>query len=363
MPNAFNASSKPPSYTLEMLDVIRSQIAPDDVALKEARERRDSTRDAAEKFGSTNRSFGSGSLAHRTANCPIHHRDAGLDADSGVVLDRRAYPTLGPDSASQVGPTDVVQRMAAHLEKSLTPDYPKLKVKVTKRAILLTFNEPLPGGEDPTVDIVVGLDRVGKPGLWIPNTETDTWDPSDPEKHTELLTAEPASLRLVRQHAIRLAKAENKRIAKPLLCSFNIEAFGTMFVKPGMNDAHALLTLWRDGASDLERRLTPDPADVSAPIKVEDRAKAVEKLRFAASQLQSALDHDDDAEWVRKALAPLFPEFVPPALNAMSTAQVVEASRKPGAKSSQIRFGVGGVLGATGAATVNTSVRSYGDRA
>lgn len=363
MPQAFDAASRPPSYTLEMLDFVRSQIAPDDLALKEARARRDATRDAAEKYGSTNRSFASGSLAHRTANCPIHHRDAGLDADCGVVLDRRAYPTLGPDSASKVGPVEVVKRMATHLDHSLRPNYPKLKVKVTKRAILLSFNAPLPGGEDPTVDIVVGLDRVGQPGLWIPNTETNTWDPSHPEKHTKLLTAEPASLRLVRQHAIRLAKAENKRIAKPLLCSFNIEAFGWMFVEPGMNDAQALLALWRHGADDLEWRLTPDPAGVSAAIKVEDRRAAIQKLRYAAAQLRSALDHDTDAEWVRRALAPLFPEFVPPALNAMSTAQVVEASRKPGAKSSQLTFGVGGVLGATGAATVNTSVRSYGDRA
>lgn len=361
MPHTFATASKPPSYTLEMLNLIRSQIAPDDVALKEARERRDATREAAEKFGSTNRSFASGSLAHRTANCPIHHRDAGLDADCGVVLDRRAYPHLGPDSPSQVGPVEVVNQTADHLETCLKPAYPKVKVKVTKRAVLLTFNEPLPGGEDPTVDIVVGLDRVGQPGLWIPNTEVNRWDPSHPEKHTELLTADPASLRLVRQHAIRLAKAENKRIAKPLLCSFNVEALGWMFVTPGVNDAQALLALWRDGADDLERRLTPDPAGVSSPIKVEDRAKAVEKLRFAATQLQSALDHDDDAEWVRRALAPLFPEFVPPTLNAMSTAQVVEASRNPSAKSSQLTFGLGGVLGAAGAATVNTSVRSFGD--
>lgn len=361
MPQALTAASKSPSYTLEMLNLIRSQIAPDDVALKEARERRDATRKAAEKFGSTNRSFTSGSLAHRTANCPIHHRDVGLDADCGIVLDRRAYPHLGPDGVNQAGPVEVIGQMARHLDNSLKPAYQKLKVKVTKRAILLTFNEPLPAGEDPTVDIVVGLDRVGQPGLWIPNTEANRWDPSHPEKHTELLTAEPASLRLVRQHAIRLAKAENKRIAKPLLCSFNVEALGWMFVTPGMNDAQALLALWRDGAEDLERRLTPDPAGVSSPIKVEDRAKAVDKLRYAAEHLQSALNHDDDAEWVRRALAPLFPEFVPPALNAMSTAQVVEATRDPAANSPQLTIRRGGVLGLAGAAPVNTSVRSFGD--
>ena len=171
---------KPPSNTTILLDDIRSQIAPHDDALKEARARRDAVCDAAESFGSTNRTFASGSIAHRTANCPIHHRDAGLDADCGVVLDRRAFPNLGPDSILRLGPNTVVHEMAEHLERELKARYPKLRVKVTKRAILLTFNEPLSGGEDPTVDIVVGLDRVGQPGLWIPNTESSTWDPSDP---------------------------------------------------------------------------------------------------------------------------------------------------------------------------------------
>jgi len=351
----------PTSYTNALLDVIRSQIAPDDQSLKEARARRDAVLDAAEKFGQTNRSFASGSLAHRTANCPIHHRDAGLDADAGVVLDRRAYPNLGPDSGVGLGPNTVVREMETHLKVELRGRYPGLETEVTKRAVLLSFHAPLPGGEDPTVDLIVGLDRVGLPGLWIPNTQENRWDPSHPEKHTELLTAEPANLRLVRQHAIRLGKAENKRTSEPPLCSFNIEALALMFVKPGMNDAHALLALWRDGAEDLNRRLTPDPADVSADIKVADPREAVDRLRFAAEQLQSALNHDHDPEWVRSCLARLFPDFVPPALDGMSRAQLVEASRNPGAKSSQLRFGHAGVLGLTGPAVVNTSVRSFGD--
>jgi len=350
-----NATSK----TNQLLDVIRSQIAPNDDALKEARARRDAVCDAAETFGSTNRTFASGSIAHRTANCPVHRRDAGLDADCGVVLDRRAYPHLGPDNPLGLGPNTVVNEMAEHLETELEDKYPGLVVEVTKRAILLTFNEPLGGGEDPTVDIVVGLDRNGLPGLWIPNTNTNTWDPSHPEKHTELLTADPEKLRLVRQHAIRLAKAENKRTDEPPLSSFNLEAFAWMFVKPGMSDAEALLAIWGEGAADLARRLTPDPAEVSGNIKVEDHAWALRSLRYAADQLQSALDHDNDAEWVRQALAPLFPEFVPPALNGYSKAQMVAESRNPG---SQLRFGAGGVLGATGVAAVNTAVRSYGDR-
>jgi hypothetical protein len=57
-----------------------------------------------------------------------------------------------------------------------------VKFRITKRAILISVDEPLPGGEDPTVDLVVGLERVNKPGLWIPNTEAEDWDPSDPRR-------------------------------------------------------------------------------------------------------------------------------------------------------------------------------------
>ena len=71
-----------------------------------------------------------------------------------------------------------------------------------------------------------------------PNTETEAWDPSDPEEHTRLLTtkSDPKALRVTRARAIRLAKAENKRTAVPPLCSFNLEAFGLMFVELGMDE-------------------------------------------------------------------------------------------------------------------------------
>jgi hypothetical protein len=95
---------------------------------------------------------------------------------------------------------------------------------------------------------------------------------SDPEEHTRLLTtrADPKALRVTRARAIRLAKAENKRTAVPPLSSFNLEAFGLMFMERGMDEATALLALWEEGARDLRRRLTPDPAGVSQPIKVAD---------------------------------------------------------------------------------------------
>lgn len=299
-------------YTSVILDDVRSQLAPADIVLKEARERRDAVKRAAESFLGVLKSYNSGSLAHGTANCPIHQRDKGLDADCGVVLDRRVHRELGPDSLDDAGPNRTVEGVLEHVRPALVDLYPSVTFEITKRAILIEFHEPMSSGEDPTVDLVVGLRRLEE-GLWIPNTEQRRWDPSHPEMHTELLTAEPKSLRVTRARAIRLAKAENKRVEghlDPPLCSFNLEALALMFVQPGQGVATALLALWEQGAKDLARRRTPDPAGVSAPIKVADRDYAVERLTQAANSLRSALDNDDDEYVVRSCLNRLWPEFV-----------------------------------------------------
>ena len=342
-------------YTQQLLDDVRKQLAPDDAVLKEARARRDLARSAGEFFHGTNRSFGSGSLAHGTANCPVHQRDKGLDADCGVVLDRRSHPTLGPDSVEQEGPSAIVEQVRDHLRSEIEQEYPGATFEITKRAILIRFDAPLPTGEDPTVDLVVGLERRNAPGLWIPNTEAERWDASHPERHTELLTAEPKDLRVTRARAIRLAKAENKRSGKPPLCSFNLEALGWMFVEQGMDEADALLALWADGADDLEERYTPDPAGVSGVIKVEDKDKAVERLRYAAGRLELALDDDDDEQHVRKALAPLWPEFISVDPNMATKARSAARLRS----GSPLYVTGGGVLSTT-SGTPLKPVRSFG---
>lgn len=298
------------SYVDEVLDDVRAQLAPDDVVLKEARVRRDLVRRAAETFNGALRSYMSGSLAHGTANCPVHHRDQGLDADCGVVLDRRVHTLLGPDGLG-VGPNAIVRSMVDHVRPKVVTEYPGAAFRVTKRAILVEFSQPQASGEDPTVDLIVSLNRKDADGLWIPNTEQDAWDASHPEKHTELFTSGgDRALRAARARAVRLAKAENKRTGTPLLCSFNVETFGWMFIGGGKPVPEALLALWRDGAEDLRRRLTPDPAGISAPIKVTDRDGAIRGLQFAAERLHAALLRPNDEAWVRGQLGQLWPDFI-----------------------------------------------------
>jgi hypothetical protein len=162
---------------------------------------------------------------------------------------------------------------------------------------------------------------------------------------------------VTRARAIRLAKAENKRTAVPPLCSFNLEAFALMFVDRGMDQAAALLALWEEGARDLHRRLTPDPAEVSPPIKVADRPRAIERLKFAAGRLALALDYDEDEAEVRAALRPLWPDFIAEHPGEASKARTTAALRR------RATLGIGGtgVLTTTGGTLLAKRPRSFGD--
>ena len=292
-------------HTNDILEDVLRKLHPGDDVITAARERRDEVLAAAADFEGCLRTYGSGSIAHRVANFDT-------DADCGAVLDRRTYPSLGPDGEGE-GPRDVVEAMRRHIRDKLKPDHPDIAFRVTKRAIQVTYNESLPDDSDPQVDLIVALTRkTPAPGLWIPNTERDDWDASHPERHTELLTAEPKGLRQKRAHVIRLAKGENSERAAKALCSFNLEALALESVESGKGLGVALAEFFEYGAKDLNRRLTPDPAGVSPPIKtLIDRPKAARRLERAGSLVREALDNDDDECAVRSALSKVFrPSFV-----------------------------------------------------
>jgi len=94
--------------------------------------------------------------------------------------------------------------------------------------------------------------------------------------------------------------------------SFNLEALGRAAVQDGMTLAEALLALWNEGARQFLTGLTPDPAGVSAPIKVENLPLAQQRMQAAANALAEALAHDDDKEAVREALSRIFFDYIEP---------------------------------------------------
>jgi hypothetical protein len=162
------------------------------------------------------------------------------------------------------------------------------------------------------VDLVVALDRRDADGLWIPHLENKRWDPSHPEQHIQLLSAEPVSLRRLRRRVIRLLKAWNKQWADPAFSSFHLSVLALLYVEPGMSIGTGLRTVFEKAAKHLETgENTKDPASVSPPIKLLlARSVAVDRLQKADENLARAIDHDDDKLIVQTALNRVFRDYV-----------------------------------------------------
>lgn len=338
----------------QLIDQVRKDIQIPNEVIKEARARRDVVRDAAEAFPDAIRSFGSGSLQHRTAIAGMGGKDTHVDADAGVVIDRRRRSELGPDGAGE-GPCGIAEEVRDFVGKKIRETYKKatLHLDGQKRSILVKFHAPLSGGEDPTADLIVALDRRGQPGLWIPQFHQDSWDPSHPEKHTELITGGGESLWRTRRYAIRVGKAWNNLHTKRPLCSFNTEVLAYEAVKPGMGLSEALAATLRHGASTLPNGLTRDPAGVSKDISLPNgKDHAVKCLTVAADDLERALDDPDNEDLVREVLANLFPGLVTAPEANSSLAELAMALRS-GNDGVSVRRG-GLALGSAGAAISTT---------
>jgi hypothetical protein len=269
-----------------------------------------------------------------------------------VVLDRRSHLTLGPDGDG-VGCRQIVDQVADHVAAALSKKYPSATVSIPgKRAILVEFHDPIgDNDEDPSVDLIVGLTRAkSAPGLWIPNRETDGWDASDPETHTQLFTDGDAALRRVRRRSVRLAKGWARQFDLVPLCSFNLEALAHEAIKESGDLATALHALFAYGAETLAIAETPDPAGVSPPIKVDDRDRAAELLGRAAMGIEKAMGADDEAQ-SHEALASVFYQYLE---GKSAWAELVGVGTA---------LTIGAVIGAAAAVaapTVVKAVRSFG---
>ncbi len=327
-----------------ILDEVRAQIAPDDRVLKAARERLASVRQAAAGFKGSKRTFRSGSVAHMTANDPVD------DADGGMVLDRTVYTSLGPDG-DDVGPEEIVEKVRQHLREKLADRFPKIGFRLTKRAIKISFGEPVLDDQDPTVDLIVALTRRDKPGLWIPQLKKNGWDASHPEAHTELLEDGYETTGHVLQRAVRLVKVWNRHFSEPALSSFNIEALGLAAIAEKMSLAVATAKLFRHGSASLAEANTKDPAGVSGSIRILiDRDVAVRRLGGAAHHCDAAIEAGDDEEAAKTELAEVFPDHVqvPPGVlskAALAAALTSGAERVRVGQSGRVSLGTEGGRG------------------
>jgi hypothetical protein len=346
--------------TLTILDDVRKQIAASDDSLKEVRRRRDLVLNVASRFTGALRTFGSGSVAAGLVNNPVS------DADGGMVVDRRVYTTLGPDSDDEDPPDDLVEAVRTwvgdELRAEIGDDYPDLTVRRMKRGIKVLFGAPINEDEDPYVDLVVALTRKSGDGLWIPKilSSGSSWTASHPEKHRDLLLAGPDDVRRVRARVIRLAKEWKQPFDPAGICSFNLAALAWEIVTGAMSLDEALVTFFEKSAESLRKGLTQDPAGVSDPIRVGEPGRdiVVKRLERAAENVGRALGHDDDEDMVREALHAVFPNRVDAPSHSEKSALVSALGVSTAATGVS---STGGLTTAARASTPLKNTRSYGD--
>lgn len=335
-------------------DEVRKKTAADDRVLREARDRRNLVAQSAMVIEGSLRWFRSGSVAHGMVNKPVS------DADSGLVLDRRSYPTLGPDGQNE-GPEEVIDELCELVGPKVREKYPGAEVKRSRRGLLVEFNAPLTAEEDPSVDLIVTLTRKDADGLWIPDREAHAergaWTPSHPERHAALFTYGTQELRSVRARVVRMAKGWNNQQAEGerALSSFNIAALAWEYVDDSSEPLDEALVGWfRYAHGELDKSETEDPAGVSEPIRLLlPKGEVVKRLGEAADYLDEALANEDDENKARDALSHVYPDYVDsPAKAALAAA--LKANTGVGATKSGLALGGGAAM---------KPMRNYGEPA
>jgi hypothetical protein len=329
----------------DLLNEVRAKIEAKPEALAEARARLQLVRSSAFSFHGALRTYRSGSLAVHTMNEPV------TDGDGGLVLNRNYYPTLGPEGGEEA-PSDVVANLCDHLRPLIRAVYPNATMHTSKRGPKIYFGQSV-DGDDPTVDLVVAMNRKEGAGIWIPNLEKGTWEPSDPEKHVELLNGELAGFRSTRRKIIRLAKAWNKQYTTPGASSFEMSVWAYEFVEPGQGIARGLWTMLDKAATRLEAgSATKDPAGVSPNLKLLIAAKTMAtRLRTAADRMATAIASSDDDE-IRESLSLVFFNYITaPATSSLKAAAAMLRTNPVVAAPA---------LGVAVAATTGAAYRAYG---
>ncbi len=339
-----------------VLDRARRTIEVAKAELDEARARRNAIAMALRAEFPGARIYVNGSVAHGDALTPL------TDVDIGVVVPDPDH-RYGP---GRRGPRDLKYRAAEAIRIALKPTYGDLAVEVEgrKRSILVRFRDPVAlGRPDFTADVIVAIDNPTGAGLYIPRWES--WDRSDPEKHTELVLAAIAATHVTYARIVRLLKHWSRRHDKPV-CSWHIKALALGCITEPTTLVDGLLVWFRYAADQLAQRETPDPAGVAEkPIKTnKPRTEVVRRLRDAAERLARAVQLEQDGYSILALdeLAKLFndPEMLPRPDQAAVTAE--EGARITDEKAKDtIRLGVPSLLTGvgSGARHERPNVRSW----
>jgi hypothetical protein len=141
------------------------------------------------------------------------------------------------------------------------------------------------------------------------------WEPSHPEKHTELVVNRNKATKSTFARVIRLGKHANKRHGQTIP-SFNLTALALRCIEEKVSMQEGLSTLFRHAADSLKEGPTEDPAGISGEIRVNTprRKDAADKFKKLAELSEEAVALEDDGETTQaqKAWSQVLPDAVDP---------------------------------------------------
>lgn len=248
--------------------------------------------------------YSTGSLVHGDAMTPLSDFDVGI-----VVSDRGSG--YGPEGR---GPSSLCERACNAIRESLHRHFPSSAVTVDgqKRAILVDFDVANMHGSF-SADVIVAVPNLNGPGVLIPDLFRDGWDQSHPMAHAEMVHGAVRRIGAPFIQVVRLVKYWNRRHGMPL-CSWNIKALALGCLVPWVSLTEALHIFFHTAAQALSRELTPDPAGVAPPIRLElARDEVILRLSAAVGILDRAIKYASVGAPMEAAdeLSLLFPDLVP----------------------------------------------------
>lgn len=323
----------------------RGAIEVPDKELEEARDRRDKIASALRAAFPGSRIYVNGSLAHGDAISPLN------DIDVGVVV-AGANKAYGP---GRRGPRNLMERARDAIREHLGEEFPKLTITIEgqRRAVLVRFGDPVtPGQQDFTADVIVAIDNPDGPGLFIPNLPVNGWDRSDPETHLELVKAAINDSEVIFARTVRLLKYWSRRHSRPM-CSWNIKVLALDCITEPLPLAEAMQTFFAYAAKELKRNqgLTPDPAHVAGPIKLNLATREViTRLGTAEGHITRALEYEaaGRSASAQHELALLLPDIVPDADPSEVAAEEADRLTSTAKTGTSVGVGAGSALSIPG---------------
>lgn len=264
-------------------DDSQSEVDADMPAVREARRRRDVFRTALGGLDEVKEVVPSGSLARGTHKDPIH------DVDLLVVYEHDAHPDWHTSEENDATAAEALEHTRTRVKELIGrdgTDGEEVRHTLLRNHSVKCFLDP---PDDPgafTVDVTPAL-RRSEGGLWIPESLSEKWVPSDPEHLMSLVADRHAEWPLFAK-LVRVLKRWNGDHGD-LMKSLVVELLALDHLD-GEDRPRALSTFFTAAAAAVQEPVC-DPAELCGEVQPDlDRDAAEEKLSEAAELAWEAVD-------------------------------------------------------------------------